>query len=43
MELKRLRAEACKDKAETRSCIKWLKIEPIDAETKAIDIEIGEV
>ena len=40
-EHKRLRAEVCKDKAETRNCIRWEKIDPIDAEMKAIDIEIA--
>src|SRR5262249_11264619 len=37
----RLRGDACKGKEDTRSCIKWTKIEPIDAELKAIDIEIS--
>jgi hypothetical protein len=40
-EHKRLRAEVCKDKAETRNCIRWEKLDPIDAEMKAIDIEIA--
>jgi cytochrome c551/c552 len=40
-EKKRLREEACKDKADTRNCIKWLKIEPVDAEQKALEIDIA--
>lgn len=40
-ERKRVRAELCKGKEDTRSCIKWLRIEPVDAEMKAIDIEIA--
>jgi cytochrome c551/c552 len=40
-ERKRLREEVCKSKEDTRTCIKWLKIEPIDAELKAIDIDIS--
>lgn len=40
-ERSRLRNEACKGKEDTRSCIKWLKIEPIDAELKAIEIDVS--
>jgi len=41
VEKKRLVGELCKAQADTRNCIKWLKIEPIDAELKTIDIEIA--
>ncbi len=40
-ERKRVRTELCKDKADTRNCIKWSKIEPIDNELKGIEIEIA--
>ncbi|MBK8256201.1 MAG: c-type cytochrome [Polyangiaceae bacterium] len=40
-ERKRIRGELCKGKEDTRSCIKWLKIEPVDAEAKSIEIDIA--
>lgn len=40
-ERQKVRTELCKDKADTRSCIKWFKIEPVDNELKAIEIEIS--
>jgi mono/diheme cytochrome c family protein len=40
-ERKRLRAQVCKDKADTRNCIQWIKLEPVDLELKAIDVELA--
>jgi cytochrome c551/c552 len=40
-ERKRERTRACQGKEETRSCISWLKLEPVDLEIKAIDVEIA--
>ncbi len=35
------RAAACAGKDDTRSCIKWIKLEPVDAELKTIEVEIA--
>jgi cytochrome c2 len=37
----KLRAEACKGHEDTRNCIQWLKLEPVDLELKAIEVEIS--
>lgn len=40
-EQKRERERVCKGHEDTRNCITWLKIGPVDAESKALDIEIA--
>jgi mono/diheme cytochrome c family protein len=40
-EKKRAREEACKGHEDTRSCLLWLKIEPVDTELKSIEVEIA--
>jgi cytochrome c551/c552 len=40
-EKKRERAKACAGKEDTRNCITWLKLEPVDLEIKQIDVELG--
>lgn len=40
-EKKRERAKACQGKEDTRNCILWLKLEPVDLEIKALDVEIS--
>lgn len=40
-ERKRERARVCQGHEDTRNCIQWLQIEPVDAELKALDIEIS--
>ena len=40
-EQKRERARVCQGKEDTRSCINWLKLEPVDLEIKALDVEIS--
>jgi cytochrome c2 len=40
-EQKRERARVCPGKEDTRNCIKWLKLEPVDAELKALDVEVA--
>ncbi len=39
-ERKQERAKVCKGHEETRNCINWLELEPVDAELKAIEVEI---
>ncbi len=40
-EQKRERERVCKGKEDTRNCITWMKIEPVDAELKALEIDIA--
>ncbi len=40
-ERKRERAKACQGNEDTRSCITWLKLEPVDLEIKALDVDIS--
>ncbi len=40
-EKKRERERVCKGHEDTRTCIGWLKIEPVDAEIKSLDVEIS--
>jgi cytochrome c2 len=38
---KKAKAAACVGKEDTRNCIKWLKLEPVDTELKALEIALG--
>ena len=40
-EQSRARAAVCKGNEDTRNCIKWLSLEPIDLEVKAIDVDVS--
>ena len=40
-ERKRERERVCQATPDTRSCITWLKLEPVDPEIKALDVEIS--
>ncbi|MFO0758339.1 MAG: c-type cytochrome [Byssovorax sp.] len=40
-ERKRERERVCKGQEETRNCIQWLSLEPVDAELKSIDVEVA--
>src|SRR5262249_28224732 len=40
-ERKRERERVCKGSEETRNCILWQQIEPVDIESKALDVEIA--
>lgn len=40
-ERKRERTKACQGKDDTRSCLSWFKIEPVDLEIKALDVEVS--
>jgi cytochrome c551/c552 len=40
-ERKRERAKVCQGKEDTRTCITWLKLEPVDAELKSLDVDIS--
>ncbi len=37
----RERARVCQGKEDTRNCINWLKLEPVDVEIKSLDVEIS--
>jgi cytochrome c2 len=37
----RERAKVCQGREDTRSCINWLKLEPVDAEIKSLDVDIS--
>ncbi len=37
----KLRNDACKGKEDTRNCILWQKLEPVDNELKSIDVEVS--
>lgn len=37
----RERARVCQGKEDTRTCITWMKLEPVDAEIKSLDVEIS--
>ncbi|MEJ7728936.1 MAG: c-type cytochrome [Polyangiaceae bacterium] len=34
------RARVCQGHEDTRNCLKWMKIEPVDLELKALDVEV---
>ncbi|HEY4117738.1 MAG TPA: c-type cytochrome [Byssovorax sp.] len=40
-ERKRERERVCQGKEDTRNCIIWLKLEPVDAELKSIEVDIA--
>ncbi len=40
-EKKRERARVCQGHEDTRNCILWLKLEPVDAELKAVELDIS--
>jgi cytochrome c2 len=40
-EKKRERERVCKGQEETRNCILWLQLEPVDTELKALEVEIS--
>src|SRR5262245_8385634 len=40
-EKKRERERVCKGQEQTRNCILWLQLEPVDAELKALEVEIS--
>jgi cbb3-type cytochrome oxidase cytochrome c subunit len=40
-EAKKERARVCAGREETRNCIQWLKLDPVDAELKALEVEIS--
>jgi hypothetical protein len=40
-ERKRERERVCKGQEETRNCIQWQKLEPVDAELKTIEVEVA--
>jgi cytochrome c551/c552 len=39
-ERKRERERVCQGKEDTRNCLLWVKLEPVDAELKTIDLEV---
>jgi cytochrome c2 len=39
--VKQARAEACAGKEDTRNCLRWLKLEPVDVKLKAITLAIS--
>jgi cytochrome c551/c552 len=40
-ERKRERLKACQGREDTRTCINWLKLEPVDLEIKSLDVDVS--